>query len=390
MTTAIVSVDKLALTSAGAYLTPGAWQSLSQWWGLFRNPRLLLPTLRAAAAPAGWLPVPDFVDLRELYPLEPQPSFLQRRRIVRKNAWKSLEGVDLLYARMPGYTTYDVYAVARKLGIALLTEFHGDWRGGVLSQSGGGFLKVATRRLRAEYGHWFYKLMARESLAVSTIGPALAEKYVPRGKPLLVTTNNVTREQELSPREDFTLKTPPRILFVGGLEERKGLPYLFKALRLLQAAGRDFHFVVVGSGPAEAKVRQSAQQEGLAGKVAFVGEILYGPRLLDEYRSADVFVLPSIGAEGVPRVIHEAMTFGCPVIATDIGGVRWQLRDGAGIVVPPFDALALKDALGRSSTMTNSAAVFRSALSKTRVNIVLRGRAPESPRLCGPTSRRNG
>jgi glycosyltransferase involved in cell wall biosynthesis len=344
MTTAIICTDILAQTKTDAYLKPNSWQSLSQWWGLFRDVRLLLPTTHVSTAPAGWVRVPDFVEAREISPYDANLSFLQRRRIVKRNAWKLLEGVDLLYARLGSYLAFDVYAVARKRGIALLTEYHGDWRSSILAQTGG-VLKTLTRRLRAEYGHWYFAYMARKSLAVVTIGPALAETYAPPGKPVLVTTNNHTCERDLCPRTDFSLKIPPRILFVGGLEERKGLRYLFESLKLLLAAGQNFQFIAVGSGPEQAKLLQLARQGGFADKVTFAGEVLHGPQLLDYYRQADVFVLPSIGCEGVPRVIQEAMTVGCPVIATDIGGTQWQLQDGAGIVVPPFDVIAMKDAL---------------------------------------------
>ena len=54
-------------------------------------------------------------------------------------------------------------------------------------------------------------------------------------------------------------------------------------------------------------------------------------------------MLPSVAAEGVPRVVHEAMAQGCPVIATDVGSTKWQLRGGAGIVVPPADVEALTE-----------------------------------------------
>ena len=66
------------------------------------------------------------------------------------------------------------------------------------------------------------------------------------------------------------------------------------------------------------------------------------------FREADVFVLPSVAAEGIPRVIQEAMASCCPVVATDIGSARYQLGMGQyGAVVPPNNPQALTAAIAR-------------------------------------------
>jgi glycosyltransferase involved in cell wall biosynthesis len=61
----------------------------------------------------------------------------------------------------------------------------------------------------------------------------------------------------------------------------------------------------------------------------------------------DVFVLPSLW-EGMPFALLEAMGFGLPCVATDVGGVRDVIPDETfGIVVPPADPGALRDAILR-------------------------------------------
>jgi glycosyltransferase involved in cell wall biosynthesis len=52
--------------------------------------------------------------------------------------------------------------------------------------------------------------------------------------------------------------------------------------------------------------------------------------------------------EGLPQVLFEAHAAGTPVVATDVGGVRAALEDGAlGLLVPPSDARAAADAIVR-------------------------------------------
>ena len=61
--------------------------------------------------------------------------------------------------------------------------------------------------------------------------------------------------------------------------------------------------------------------------------------------AADVFTLSS-AHEGLPVAVMEAFAMGLPVVATAVGGVPQQVREGVeGRVVPPGDASALADAL---------------------------------------------
>jgi glycosyltransferase involved in cell wall biosynthesis len=58
-------------------------------------------------------------------------------------------------------------------------------------------------------------------------------------------------------------------------------------------------------------------------------------------------VVPS-RSEGTPRVLVEARSFGCPVVATRVGGIPTSVEDGVdGLLVPPDDPGALADALAR-------------------------------------------
>jgi len=142
-----------------------------------------------------------------------------------------------------------------------------------------------------------------------------------------------------------------RILFVGRLIERKGLPYLIEALGGLRQhlpAALD----IVGTGSQQAALEQVAAERGVADVVRFLGRVS-NSELARLYASCDVFVLPSIvdshgDTEGLGVVLLEAMSYGRPVVATDVGGIPdIVLDERTGLLVPQKDAPALAHAMRR-------------------------------------------
>ena len=136
----------------------------------------------------------------------------------------------------------------------------------------------------------------------------------------------------------------PLLLFVGRLRYYKGLDTLIRALPDIPA-----RLLVVGIGPLEGEWRALAQEAGVAGRVAWLGEVpdVDLPAL---YHLADLFVLPgSHPSEAFGLVQVEAMAAGLPVICTELGtGTSYVNRDGVtGLVVPPRDPTALAAAINR-------------------------------------------
>jgi lipopolysaccharide/colanic/teichoic acid biosynthesis glycosyltransferase/glycosyltransferase involved in cell wall biosynthesis len=136
----------------------------------------------------------------------------------------------------------------------------------------------------------------------------------------------------------------PIVLFVGRLVAYKGVDVLLDAMRGVSAVA-----ALVGDGQLRASLQQKAETLGIANRVAFLGEV-EDDELAALYQACDVFVLPSVTRQEAFGVVQvEAMTYGKPVISTDLGtGVAWVNQHGTtGLVVPPSDPLALRDALNR-------------------------------------------
>lgn len=164
----------------------------------------------------------------------------------------------------------------------------------------------------------------------------------------LVTDYEVPAEkiQVIHPGVDLRLFSPAgvgkgdrvRVLFVGGDFERKGGIELVAAVEALgESAELD---VVSGSAP-----------DGLGPRVrVHRGLQPQSPELVDLYRKADIFALPSRG-DCFPQVIAEGLACGLPVIATDVGGVTEMVKHGVnGFLVPPRAPAQLTVALSRLAT----------------------------------------
>jgi glycosyltransferase involved in cell wall biosynthesis len=121
--------------------------------------------------------------------------------------------------------------------------------------------------------------------------------------------------------------TPAEILYAGRLSPEKGV------LELVEAT-RGMHLVVAGDGPLRANV---------PGASGFVPH----DELQRLYARAAVVACPS-RREGFGVACLEAMAHARPVVATSVGGLRDLVVDGeTGLVVPPRDPAALREALQR-------------------------------------------
>ena len=130
---------------------------------------------------------------------------------------------------------------------------------------------------------------------------------------------------------------------VATLRSWKGHRYLLDAFQQLQRANT--YLVIVGDGPQRGALREHIAALGIANQVVMPGN---QQDVLPWLRAMDIFVLPSYANEGVPQAILQAMACGLPVISTPVGSITEAVDDlVTGLLVPPHDATALKQAIAR-------------------------------------------
>jgi phosphatidyl-myo-inositol alpha-mannosyltransferase len=122
------------------------------------------------------------------------------------------------------------------------------------------------------------------------------------------------------------------ILFLGRIEERKGLRYLLKAYRLLQKkfgpdwVAANLRLIVVGKGPLENESKEFVAENNLK-NVVFIGQIV---EPASYYATCDIFFAPAIYGESFGIVLTEAMATGKPVVAFANAGYKTVLGKGKG------------------------------------------------------------
>ena len=225
--------------------------------------------------------------------------------------------------------------LARALNARLVVTLHGGDVGKDKNWSG----TVLSRRWQATIE------AARHFVCVSN---AVAEVAARRGVPEAKLT-----VLPIGVEVPDTPPPPPPVrsyhLFVGRFVEKKGIAVIAAAVRRRRAAGDTTPMVFVGDGPLRPVL------EALANDVA--GIELAGWLSPDAVRArmagAWSLLVPSViasngDAEGLPSVVPEAMAQGCAVIGSDEGGIAEAIRhEVTGLLIPPGDAVALAEAMGR-------------------------------------------
>jgi glycosyltransferase involved in cell wall biosynthesis len=137
------------------------------------------------------------------------------------------------------------------------------------------------------------------------------------------------------------------VLYVGRVNEKKGVRDLIRAFEIVLSKQRDCILAVAGSGDkvyVEGLVKE-VSKAGLGDHVYFLGPVPNRemPALM---RAADIIAYATRGGEGIPRALLEGMACGKPVVATKVAGIPEAVIDGVtGFLVKPRDIAALADRL---------------------------------------------
>lgn len=217
---------------------------------------------------------------------------------------------------------------ARRKGLAAQTIF----------RSGGTEFYLGDRWFAGSVDHWLSTSRYNAAQVEARYGHKVEVVHngvdVERFKPL-------ARAPQL--RASLGLPVAARVLAsVGRLVGWKGLGVI---LTLLPQLPQDVHYLVVGEGPDEARLREQSARLGLDARVHFCGRIAHDalPALLAQ---ADMLLQPSVGEESFGITLVEAMACALPVLASRQGGMTEIVLPGVtGELLPAGDVEAWRGAV---------------------------------------------
>lgn len=148
-------------------------------------------------------------------------------------------------------------------------------------------------------------------------------------------------------RETYKVsKNEKMILFVGNVIEQKGLSDLIAAIHLLQNKEEVIKLYIIGAerdSVFKDILKRQIDMHQMNDNVRWLG-VKNQSEVALWMNAADCLVLPS-HIEGFGLVALEAMSCGTPVVGTDVGGLKYLLANGAGIITPIKDVQKLADSL---------------------------------------------
>lgn len=148
---------------------------------------------------------------------------------------------------------------------------------------------------------------------------------------------------------------PYQLLTIARMTEKKGLPTLYRAFKVLADRGISFHHTLIGDGDDRELILELIKELNLEAHCSWIGARTH-TEVLDQFRSSDLFLLGCQIAktgdrDGIPNVLVESLAMGVPAISTNVSALpEILINEKTGLTVEPKDYNAFADAICRLLT----------------------------------------
>jgi len=238
--------------------------------------------------------------------------------------WKALNKTDAVHLRCPANIPLLglLLLIIRKKPVVRWVKYAGDW--------GAGPDYPLFYRLQ----RWILKQnFAKCYVTVNGQWEGQKQHVISFNNPCL-SLEEISQAKEVSEKKEIS--EPVQLLFVGALNERKGVGSLLRIVYKLKETGHPFILNILGDGQNRHDYEKWCKDHGIEDIVNFQGWIPK-PALKNFYVKAHLNILPS-QSEGWPKVLSEGMAYGVVPVAGAVSSIPQILtKTRAGVSIDPFD-----------------------------------------------------
>jgi len=257
-------------------------------------------------------------------PLHTTPQFSVSVDVSEIDQMLESEQFDILHFHEPWVPMLSKQILSRSSCVNIAT-FHAKVPETLMSRT---VAKVVTPYTKSVL-KYLHSLTAVSDAAAEYIGSLTDE-------PVTIIPNGIDLTRYHVPKVERKSTSEKTILYIGRLERRKGLKYLFKAYEELIAEHEHIRLVIAGDGPDREKLEALATSMKLP-DVTFLGFVSEEVKM-QLLAEADLFCSPAVYGESFGLVLLEAMANGLVVVAGDNSGYESVMQDmGALSLVNPRD-----------------------------------------------------
>ena len=263
----------------------------------------------------------DFIFFKSISSVS---SYFGLRKKYKKKIENILEKHDRVIVRVPSEFGMMTASLAKTLNKKYLVEVVGcAWD--VMLYYGGWKSKVY-----APFFYWKMRKSVREATYVIYVTTTFLQSRYPSSlaKTIALCDADVDKvEENIIIQRLMKIENKPQKIIFGTMTnlnlEYKGIDIAIRVLGNI--SNQNFEYRIMGGGES-IKYREYAQRYGIASKIIFEG-IGSGKKNINQWLDTiDIYLQPS-RVEGLPRAVIEAMSRGCPVLASDIGGIPELLNN---------------------------------------------------------------
>ncbi|MBS6956411.1 MAG: glycosyltransferase family 4 protein [Enterocloster asparagiformis] len=300
-----------------------AYHELYQRYSYFADNISFLIRTKAILGTNKFTPVPEQIKVVSVPNFKSLKTFLKNKPIAEAIIENTIRENDYVVLRSQSSIAQSAIKYIKKYNKPYIVECVGCswdsyWNHGVLGKIVAPYMYIKTRSIIRHADYVYY-----------VTASFLQKRYPTKGKTVCcsnVVLDSLDDKVLIKRMKRLSKFDPTKRMVLGtaaAIDTRyKGQEYVIKAIPKLIKAGYNVEYHLAGGVTGAKKntfLKDLAVQLGISDRVFFWGS-LSADQMNDYYDSLDLYIQPS-KQEGLPRAVIEAMSRGCPVVATNIAGI---------------------------------------------------------------------